>query len=53
MFFSFISILSGVIDPKGIMGLDNGLVPNRLQAIIWTNDDSVQRCIKWHYGDMS
>ena len=27
------------------MGLDNGLAPNRQQAIIWTNDDPVQRRI--------
>ena len=26
-------------------GLDNGLAPNRRQAIIWTNDDPVQRRI--------
>ena len=25
--------------PKGPIGLDNGLVPNRHQAIIWTNAD--------------
>ena len=23
------------------IGLDNGLVPNMRQAIIWTNDDSI------------
>ena len=27
------------------MGSDNGLVPKRRQAIIWTNDDPVQRRI--------
>ena len=27
------------------IGSDNGLAPNRQQVIIWTNDDSVQRCI--------
>ena len=27
------------------IGSDNGLAPNRRQAIIWTNDDPVQRCI--------
>ena len=27
------------------LGLDNGLEPNRWQAIIWTNDDQVQRSI--------
>ena len=25
------------------IGLDNGLAPNRRQAIIWTNDDSSMR----------
>ena len=28
-----------------IIGLDNGLAPNRRQAIIWTNDDPVQQWI--------
>ena len=27
------------------IGLDNGLAPNRRQAIIWTNDGLVYRCI--------
>ena len=27
--------------PKGSIGLDNGLVPNRRQAIIWTNADLI------------
>ena len=28
-----------------MIGSDNGLAPNRRQAIIWTNDDPVQRRI--------
>ena len=28
-----------------IIGLDNGLAPNRRQAIIWTNDGLVNWCI--------
>ena len=27
------------------IGLDNGLAPNRLQAIIWTNADTIYWCI--------
>ena len=30
--------------PKGPID-NNGLVPNRRQAIIWTNDDPIHRCI--------
>ena len=29
----------GIIDILAIIGLGNGLVPNRHQAITWTNDD--------------
>ena len=31
----------GPIDNKSSNGLDNGLVPNRRQAIIWTNVDPI------------
>ena len=33
------------IDNKPSIGLDNGLVPNRRQAIIWSNADPVHWCI--------
>ena len=29
----------------GSIGSDNGLVPNRCQAIIWSNDGMVQKCM--------
>ena len=40
--------------PKGLInnnpvGLDNGLVPNRQQAIIWTNADPIH----WHISRVS
>ena len=31
----------GPIDNKPSIGLDNGLAPNRRQAIIWTNADLI------------
>ena len=34
----------GLIEFKPSIGLDNGLAPNRRQAIIWTNADP----ILWH-----
>ena len=30
---------------KASIGSDNGLAPNRRQAIIWTNADPIHRCI--------
>ena len=33
------------VDHRQMDSLDNGLAPNRRQAIIWTNDDPVQRRI--------
>ena len=38
-------VLKGSVDNYPIIGLDNGLVPNRQQAIIWTNADSIHWCI--------
>ena len=31
----------GVIDDNPCTGLDNGLAPNRRQAVIWTNADPI------------
>ena len=31
----------GPINNKPSIGLDNGLAPNRRQAIIWTNDNPI------------
>ena len=35
------------------VGSDNGLVPNRQQAIIWSNADPVRWCIYAALGEMS
>ena len=37
-------------DNKASIGSDNGLVPNRQQDIIWTNDGLVYRCIYTSHG---
>ena len=45
-FIEFRINFTGVKGPiDNIPGLDNSLAPNRWQAIIWANDDPVQRCI--------
>ena len=38
-------VTKGPIDNIFSIGLDNGLAPTRRQAIIWTNDGTVQRRI--------
>ena len=38
---SLIFFPKGPIDNKHSIGLDNGLAPNRWQAIIWTNADPI------------
>ena len=43
----------GLIDNNPSIGLDNGLAPNRRQAIIWTNADSIPWCIYAALGEMS
>ena len=40
------------IGNKPSIGLDNGLAPNRRQAIIWTNADPIDAYM-WHSGEMS
>ena len=35
------------------IGLDNGLAPNRRQAIIWTNADLIHWCIYAAVEEMS
>ena len=35
----------GPIDNNPTIGLDNGLAPNRRQAITWTNGDPIRRRI--------
>ena len=43
-------VSNGIIDVKPSIGLDNGLVPNSWQAIIWTNADKFKVCIELtHY----
>ena len=37
-------VSKGLIDNNPAFGLDNGLAPNRRQAIIWTNADQIH----WH-----
>ena len=40
-------------DNNPSIGLDNGLTPNRRQAIIWTNADPIQWRIYAAQGEMS
>ena len=43
----------GPIDNDTAFGLDNGLAPNRWQAIIWTNADPIYWRICGALGEMS
>ena len=38
---------------EGTKGLDNGLASNKRQAIVWTNDDPLHRCIYAALGEIS
>ena len=46
-------VAKGPIDINPVFGLDNGLVPSRRQAIIWTKADSFTHIYGTRGGGMS